>query len=289
MIYDITHDTHYTFHRQVGLGPHRMTFRPRDGHDMRVLATSLEVDPPPERIDLLNDVYGNSVAIVTPGGPSDGLRITAKFTVHHLGSLAFSLPTAAESIWMPPAYHSNERLALHPFLVPSYEDESNALRQWAQPFVKLGVDSGGPRETVARMTEAIRQQFEYRRRDEEGVQSPLQTLQSRSGACRDLATFMIDALRHIGIAARFVSGYLYVPASEGILGGGATHAWVQCYLSDCGWFPADPTNNLIGGNELIRVAVARDASEVSPLSGQWFGDKGDAAGMKVDVQVVAKT
>jgi transglutaminase-like putative cysteine protease len=288
VIYDIVHTTHYRFHKAVGLGPHRLTFRPRDGHDMRVLATSLEVDPPAERVDMLNDVYGNSVAILVPGGPADHLRITAKFTVDHLGTLAFELPTAVESMWMPPAYRRNELMALHPFLVPSYDDPAHALRQWAQPFANQGVQGGGPRETIKRMTEVIREQFEYRRRDEEGVQAPLQTLATRSGACRDLATFMIDALRHIGVAARFVSGYLYVPAGEGIVGGGATHAWVQCYLPDCGWFAADPTNNLIGGNELIRIAVARDASEVSPLSGQWFGAAHDSAGMMVDVQVVAR-
>jgi transglutaminase-like putative cysteine protease len=288
VIYDITHTTEYRFHKSVGLGPHRLTFRPRDDHDMRVLATSLDIQPQAQRIDMLSDVYGNSVAIVLPGGASDHLKITAKFTVDHLGTLAFALPTAAESMWMPPAYRRNELMALHPFMVPSYDDTDHALRQWAQPFANQGVASGGPRETVRRMTEAIRDRFEYRRRDEEGVQTPQQTLHSKSGACRDLATFMIDALRHIGIAARFVSGYVYVPASEGILGGGATHAWVQCYLPDCGWFPADPTNNLIGGNELIRVAVSRHASEVSPLSGQWFGAPNDAAGMTVDVQVVAR-
>ncbi len=109
-----------------------------------------------------------------------------------------------------------------------------------------------------------------------------------SGSCRDFATLMIDALRHLGIAARFVSGYLYVPQAQGNVGGGATHAWVQCYLPECGWFPVDPTNNLVCGPDLIRVAVARQASEVAPLSGEWFGCPGDFAGMTVDVQVHAR-
>jgi len=282
MIYDITHTTEYRFHRPVDFGLHRLCFRPRDGHDMRVLATELTVSPSPLRVDLMHDVYGNSVASVLPGGSADVLRITSSFTVEHLGSTGFDLPSLTMSLWMPPSYTQAEHLALTPFLVPSFNDPGHLLRGWAQEFAGL---EGGPRPTIARMTESIRSGFQYTLREEEGVQTPQQTLARRSGACRDLATLMIDALRQLGIAARFVSGYLYQPALGGNQGGGATHGWVQVYLPDCGWFPVDPTNNLIGGSDLIRVAVARDASEVSPLSGEWFGAPDDAAGMTVQVEV----
>lgn len=285
MIYDITHTTEYRFHRPVEFGPHRLCFRPRDGHDMRVLATELQVSPNPLRVDLMHDVYGNSVASVQPGGSADMLSITSRFTVDHLGSIAFELPTMSESLWMPPSYTQPERLVLTPFLLPSFMDPGHVLRAWAQEFAGL---EGGPRQTIARMTESIRTGFHYTLREEEGVQTPQQTLALGSGACRDLATLMIDALRQLGIAARFVSGYLYQPAQGENIGGGATHAWVQVYLPDCGWFPVDPTNNLIGGSDLIRVAVGRDASEVSPLSGEWFGAPGDAAGMTVQVDVQAR-
>lgn len=288
MIYDIEHSTEYRFHRPVELGLHRLTFRPRDGHDMRVLATELDVTPPPQRVDLVHDVYGNSVAMVQPGSPAEVLRIVSRFAVEHLGSNAFGLPTASESAWMPPAYTAAERLALTPFLVPSFDDTDHVLRAWAQPFADQGAADSGPRRTIALMTDALRRQLSYTRRDAEGVQTPQQTLALNSGACRDYATLMIDALRHLGIAARFVSGYLYSPSGTGLDGGGATHAWVQVYLPDCGWFPVDPTNNLIGGNDLIRIAVAREASEVAPLSGEWYGVSGDFAGMTVDVQVNAR-
>ena len=291
MIYDIVHRTEYRFQNPVSFGLHRLLFRPRDGHDMRVLATDLAVEPKATRVDLLHDVYGNSVAHVHPNGPANRLEITSSFTVEHLGSGPFGLPTAAESAWMPPAYPSAERLALMPFLLPSYADESHQVRTWAQPFLAPGTAAiNGPRSTISAMTQAIRDGFEYRVREEEGVQTPQQTLDLKSGSCRDFATLMIDALRHLGIAARFVSGYLYVPAAQGgaNVGGGATHAWVQCYLPDCGWFAADPTNNLIGSHELIRVAVGREAAEVVPLAGAWFGDKNDYAGLTVDVSVTAR-
>lgn len=313
MIYDIVHRTEYRFNKPVGFGQHRLLFRPRDGHDMRVLATDLTVEPGAQRIDLLHDVYGNSIAHVLPSGDADHLVITTMFTVDHLGSGSFGLPTDAESSWMPPAYGNAEMLALQPFLLPSYADPGHVLRAWAQPFANAGLGASssgqlqsqrqglppshaaaGPRETIAAMTQAIRDSFEYRARDEEGVQTPQQTLQLCSGSCRDFATLMIDALRHLGIAARFVSGYLYVPPLAGTgnnganVGGGATHAWVQCYLPDCGWFPADPTNNLIGGHDLIRVAVGREAAEVVPLAGAWYGEKSAFAGLTVDVSVTAR-
>ena len=286
MIYDIVHRTEYRFANPVGFGQHRLLFRPRDGHDMRVLATDLQVEPAALGVDLLHDVYGNSIAHVRPGGPAERLVITTSFTVDHLGSGAFGIAADADASWMPPAYGTAEMLALQPFLLPSYPDPGHVLRAWAQPFA-----AAGARETIAAITQSIRDSFEYRARDEEGVQSPQRTLQLQSGSCRDFATLMIDALRHLGIAARFVSGYLYVPAKQGSatnVGGGATHAWVQCYLPDCGWFPADPTNNLIGGHDLIRVAVGREAAEVVPLAGAWFGEKSDFAGLTVQVNVTAR-
>ena len=314
LIYDIVHRTEYRFNKPVRFGQHRLLFRPLDGHDMRVLATDLQVEPSAQRIDLLHDVYGNSIAHVLPSSDADRLVITSLFTVDHLGSGAFGMPTEAESSWMPPAYTNAEVLALQPFLLPSYPDPGHLLRAWAQPFANVGVPgvlSGqargsalnleaplvGPRETIASMTQAIRANFAYQARDEEGVQTPQETLQRQSGSCRDFATLMIDALRLLGIAARFVSGYLYVPpsindqnqdGSASHVGGGATHAWVQCYLPDCGWFPADPTNNLIGGHDLIRVAVGRDAAEVVPLAGAWYGDRNDFAGLTVDVSVLLR-
>ena len=308
MIYDIVHRTEYRFNRSVRFGLHRLLFRPRDGHDMRVLATDLMVEPGAQRIDLLHDVYGNSIAHVLPSSDADHLVITTLFTVDHLGSGSFGLPTDAESSWMPPAYGNAEMLALQPFLLPSYPDPGHVLRAWAQPFANAGLGApssgqmqrqglppnqaaAGPRETIAAMTQTIRDSFEYRAREEEGVQTPQQTLQLRSGSCRDFATLMIDALRLLGIAARFVSGYLYVPPMAGSttnVGGGATHAWVQCYLPDCGWFPADPTNNLIGGHDLIRVAVGREAAEVVPLKGAWYGERSAFSGLTVDVNVMAR-
>jgi transglutaminase-like putative cysteine protease len=99
---------------------------------------------------------------------------------------------------------------------------------------------------------------------------------------------MIAALRLVGLPARFVSGYLYVPARDRqeVHGGGATHAWLQVYLPGAGWIDIDPTNTILGNDGLIRVAIARDPSEALPLFGSYSGLPSDELGMEVTVKVV---
>jgi transglutaminase-like putative cysteine protease len=98
---------------------------------------------------------------------------------------------------------------------------------------------------------------------------------------------MIEALRLLGIAARFVSGYVFVPADEGYLGGGSTHAWVQVYLPSAGWIEFDPTNGIVGTRDLVRVAVARDPRQAVPLHGTYLGPADAFIGMEVNIRVVA--
>jgi transglutaminase-like putative cysteine protease len=129
--------------------------------------------------------------------------------------------------------------------------------------------------------------FRYAAREAEGVQAPVDTLRMRSGSCRDFALLMMEAARSLGLAARFVSGYLRVPTADGPtnVGGGATHAWVQIYLPGSGWIEFDPTNAIVGTRDLIRVAVVRDPSQAVPVAGIWTGAPGDFLGMTVEVNV----
>ena len=139
------------------------------------------------------------------------------------------------------------------------------------------------------MTHGIRKAFSYRKRHEHGTQHPLDTLQTRSGTCRDYALFMIEALRRLGIAARFVSGYLFIHGdrAHGYVGGGSTHAWVQAYLPSAGWIEFDPTNGIVGSRDLIRVAVARDPRQAIPLHGTYLGPADAFVGMDVSINVVS--
>ncbi|BAO92758.1 transglutaminase-like domain-containing protein (plasmid) [Caballeronia cordobensis] len=105
----------------------------------------------------------------------------------------------------------------------------------------------------------IKNSFTYVRRVEKGVNQPAETLRLGSGSCRDFAVLMMDAVRSLGLAARFVSGDIFVPNHDTILGGGATHAWLQIYLPGAGWVDFDPTNSIIGNRHLIRVAVGSNS------------------------------
>lgn len=288
IFFDITHTTHYRYAQPVILGMHRVMFRPRDSHDLRVLATDLTVSPEPVDIRLIQDAYSNSVALVQPQSPATELKITCSFSVEHTGTRALDLPLSQQAQTYPFVYDAEERLVLAHYLTPYYDDPTGALKNWASQFVKPE-GATGTRELLVNMTQFIRDTLRYLAREDEGVQTPYETLQLQSGTCRDFATLMIEAIRQLGYAARFVSGYLYSPETEGgaaqVSRPGSTHAWLHVYLPGAGWIPFDPTNNLVGGSDLIRVGVARHASLASPVSGSWTGAMEEYLGMAVDVQV----
>ena len=288
VLFDITHTTHYRYARPVTLGMHRVLFRPRDSHDLRVLATDLKVSPEPVDIRLIQDAYSNSVALVQPQSPATELKITCSFSVEHTGTRALDFPLSQRAQTYPFVYDAEEQLVLAHYRVPYYDDPTGELKNWASQFVQTQ-GATGTRELLLDMTQFIRDTLRYHARDDEGVQTPYETLHLQSGTCRDFATLMIEAIRQLGYATRFVSGYLYSPEAEGgaaqVSRPGSTHAWLHVYLPGAGWIPFDPTNNLVGGSDLIRVGVARHASLASPVSGSWTGAMEDYLGMAVDVQV----
>jgi len=287
IVHDIVHTTTYHYREPVRFGPHRVMFRPRDSHDQRVLATDLAVSPL-AGIHLVQDVYSNSIALVQPVQEADVLRIVCAFSIEHVpGGPAPPLALAAEAL--PFTYAPEDWIDLAPYLRPHTDDPDGELIAWARQFL----DSRGRTptlETLARMNATVGASLRYAARNEEGTQLPLRTLELGTGSCRDYALLMMEAVRRLGIAARFVSGYLYDESldDEGdvaMVGSGVTHAWLQVFLPGAGWVTYDPTNNLIGGSQLIRVAVVRDPAFASPVSGVWYGEPDAYVGMTVTVQV----
>ena len=140
------------------------------------------------------------------------------------------------------------------------------------------------------MNRAIRRDLRHAGRHEPGILSPAETLRRGSGSCRDVAVLMIAALRSLGVAARFVSGYLRVGDDDGAedLTGGNTHAWVQAYVPGPGWVDFDPSSGAVGNKDLVRVAVVHDPVHAIPLQGSWFGAKSDHIAMDVAVRVTAR-
>jgi transglutaminase-like putative cysteine protease len=290
--HDITHTTVYRYREPVRFGEHRVMFRPRDSHDLRVLATDL-VCSPDAAIRMIQDPHSNSVALVTPLQEASELKIVCTFRIEHAlaGDAALALSPGAE--FFPFAYSVEERLDLEHYMRPAHDDPEGKLTRWVRQFVRTDGPTG-TRELLLQMNGFIREHFEYSARDEEGTQTPLQTLQRGAGSCRDFALLMMESVRCLGMAARFVTGYLYdpaldpaaVPENDATQGAGSTHAWLQVYLPGAGWVPFDPTNNLRAGNaQLIRVGVARDPRQAAPISGSWFGPPDAYLGMEVTVRV----
>ena len=284
----INHKTVYRYDRPVAFGEHRIMLRPRDGHDLRVLSSHLDIAPQPMRLRWIHDVFGNSVAIATFDERADALSFTSTVTVEHNPEEEFALTPDDPAYFYPFIYDDEEFPDLQQFVMPQYGDPNGELSAWARKFL----DVEGPTPTfniLSGMTHGIREAFTYRKRHEHGTQHPLDTLQTGSGTCRDYALFMIEALRRLGIAARFVSGYVFIPGdrAHGYVGGGSTHAWVQVYLPSAGWIEFDPTNGIVGTRDLIRVAVARDPRQAIPLHGTYLGSPDAFAGMEVHIDVVS--
>jgi transglutaminase-like putative cysteine protease len=262
--------------------------RPRDGHDLRVLSNNLMILPEPMSLRWIHDVFGNSVAIATFDERAETLTFVHTATVEHNPAHEFALTPDDTAYFYPFAYSDEEFPDLVQFITPQYGDPKGELSAWALNFL----DAEGPTPTfniLSNMTHGIREALTYRKRHEQGTQHPLDTLQTRSGTCRDYALFMIEALRRLGIAARFVSGYIFIPGdrAHGYVGGGSTHAWVQVYLPSAGWIEFDPTNGIVGTRDLVRVAVARDPRQAIPLHGTYLGSADAFVGMEVSINVVS--
>jgi len=284
----IRHLTTYSYARPVTFGVHRMMIRPRGSHDLRVLASRLDISPKPSALRWMHDVFGNSVAVASFDTPAPELRIDSEIDIEHYESEEPDCPIEKYAETYPFSYSADEVPDLTRTIERHYPDPEHQVDLWAKSFVKAG-GASNTLEMLTAMTHAIKDEgFQYASRVTEGCQPPDETLRLKSGSCRDFALLMIEAARSLGLAARFVSGYLYVPvAQNGNLGGGETHAWVQIYLPGSGWMEFDPTNAIVGNRDLIRVAVVRDPKQAVPVAGSFTGAPADYLGMHVDVRVTS--
>jgi transglutaminase-like putative cysteine protease len=265
--------------------------RPRDSHDLRLLDTGLSISPPPCELRWMHDVFGNSIAIVGFSDPASELTFESTFRAEHFPLPARTLVIDDYAATLPLSYSASETVDLAASQARLYADPEHKLDAWVKSV--LDATPGlATMDVLMAMIGAIKSGFAYRRREEVGVQTPQETLELKAGSCRDFAVFMMDAVRCVGLAAQFVSGYLYdealIDAGGGLVGGGATHAWIQVYLPGVGWVEFDPTNALVGGRNLIRVAVAREAAQAAPLIGSFTGAAGDFLALNVMVAVTAE-
>jgi transglutaminase-like putative cysteine protease len=278
----VSHSTVYRYREPVGLGEHRMMFRPRESHDLRLIRTNLIITPRPAHLRWLHDPFDNSVAVATFEGTTSELSFESTVTLEHFENTLPEYPLEEYAQRYPFRYSDEDFPNLVRALAHQYPCESAS--KWALQFLDPS-DTTGTMKILRAMTSGIREQFTYNRRIEKGVQTPEETLRTQRGSCRDFAVLMMEAARSLGIAARFVSGYIFVPGRSGLAGGGATHAWMQAYLPGAGWIDFDPTNSIVGNRNLIRVAVAWTPDQVLPLWGTYAGSPDAFVSMDVTVTV----
>ena len=277
----VRHSTRYLYGHDVTFGPHRLMLRPRDSFDMRIINTSLTIQPNAS-VGWMHDVYGNSIAIATFLQPGQTLLIDSELVLRRYGSIT---PKAAAEPWRggaPIAYNLDEFMVLSPFITPALTDPQGKLAAFAANCVSASGGSTG--HPLLDLSNAIHGALAYSMRFEEGTLMPLDTLARGSGTCRDYAWLFIECARHLGYAARFVSGYLHnfplddhwSPVEIMAASVGYSHAWAEVYVPGDGWVEFDPTNALVGDHHLIRVAVTRTPGEASPVSGSFEGLPGTA-------------
>lgn len=286
---EIVHRTRYDYSSPVALGGHRLMFRPRDSHDLRLLDTGLTIEPAAV-VRWIHDPFGNSIALAQFEGTTETLEITSTIRLEHFG-LPLALPPIEDyARTLPFSYVAEEAPDLARYVERHYPDPSAVVSNWTRQFLE-GEGGADTFATLTRMCKGIQESLTYAMRFEPGTQPPATTLETGGGTCRDYALLMVEGVRALGLAARFITGYLYDPAADNAAGGAASpaypHAWMEVYLPGAGWMEFDPTNGIIGTERLIRVAVARDPEQAMPIKGTFTGASDVAVNALVDVQVRA--
>ena len=285
-ILTIKHVTTYHYRRPVAFGEHRMMLRPRDDKDQKVLESELEITPEPSHLSWSQDAFGNHVGTARFAHRASELCFESTIRLDHASAGFGETDIEDFARTYPFAYRAEERAGLARFVAPL--SPCAPLDHWAASFLRPD-GSADTRDLLVGMTQTINRTFKHVARHEKGIQDPARTLQLMSGSCRDFSMFMIAALRSLGFATRFVSGYLYLADDDDdLITGGNTHAWVQVYVPGPGWVDFDPSSGMVANENLVRVAVVHEPSEAIPLQGTWIGTASDHLAMNVAVKVTAE-
>lgn len=287
-LFHIRHRTTYRYRHPVALGLHRLQLRPRESRALHLISADISLTPNAV-LTWANDVFGNAIATASFADPADTLIVESRIALEHTAVPWPLFDVAFSACNYPFRYTDDECIDLGALLQPQHADPGDRLLTWARGFVR-----GYPTDTLALLKDinaAISQWITYQRRDDEGTQPPLTTLDRAAGSCRDIALLLIETVRRLGFGARIVSGYLADRTDGGGSIGSAdtasTHAWAEIYLPGAGWVTFDPTNRTVGEFCLIPVAVARDIRQTVPVSGSFVGATDDFLGMSVDIDVRA--
>jgi transglutaminase-like putative cysteine protease len=285
VIYRVTHVTTYRYEEPASVCHNELRLTPRSGGRQRTRRSQLRVDPTPSVLVPQVDFFGNHVHFVALHEPHRQLTVTAKSDVDVETS---SLPQAS-----PPweavrdrlrEDHDSDVLAAYQFAFESPQVQVDpAVVAWTEPSFPTGRPLA---DGVLELTRRIHEEFAYDR-EATSVATPVaQVLRERRGVCQDFAHLEIACLRALGLAARYVSGYILTTPPEGttrLVGADASHAWLSVWLGDAGWLDVDPTNDLVPSDQHVTVAWGRDYGDVSPLRGVVLGGGEHTMTVAVDV------
>ncbi len=290
MKYRITHTTTFIYKARVGLCYNEARLLPRDLPHQKVLSAGLEIEPPPQDYYERFDYFGNRTVYFSIQQPHDKMIVTAFSEVETgvssltEGAAALSWETARDRLRSD---LSEEIISASQFVLnSSMVSVSEQLLNYAQPSFSAGRPL---MDAVNDLMQRIYQEFKY---DPEfsTIATPLkEVLEHRSGVCQDFAHLAIGCLRSLGLAARYVSGYIETvppPGQDRLVGADASHAWFSAYLPGFGWLDFDPTNNQVPGDRHLTVAWGRDFADVTPLKGVAFGSGKHKLKVSVDVLAI---
>lgn len=286
MNYHITHQTHYQYVETVSLCHNQARLTPRSFFNQTCLNSHITIDPHPASSREQKDFFGNHTVYFSIEQPHKTLLVTAKSDVH----IASQTQLTSDMPWETVRHilkNGSNRLAVRQFVIDSPKITTGSkLAHYAAPsFTK----NRPLVEAVSDLTQRIHTDFDY----VPGfttISTPLSDVfKHRKGVCQDFAHLAIGCLRAMGLAARYISGYLetWSPLDkEHLIGADASHAWFSVYLPNHGWIDFDPTNNLLPDDRHITVAWGRDFADVTPLKGVVLGGGQHALTVSVTVEQI---
>jgi transglutaminase-like putative cysteine protease len=263
----IRHRSSYQYSEKVTFGTHHLRMRPREGHGLHLEKCQVDILPMGHHIRWQRDLYENNVGIVEFTEPAAELVIACEFIVRSRDENPFDFIIAPEAVEFPFDHDYDLRRELAPLIEILYPRDEARVRNWLNQFWHPG-QRLGTLQVLQAINGNIFEAFRYQRREQRGVQTPAETLEKKTGSCRDFAALFIEACRCLGLAARFVSGYMY---SDEISGRMSMHAWAEVYLPGAGWIGFDPSWGILASSQYVPVAVSRHPEKSTPISGTFVG------------------
>ncbi len=271
----LNHVTQYRYDRRVNLSPQVVRLRPAPHSRTRILSYSLRVEPAKHFINWMQDPFANHLARLVFPEPTREFKVTVDLVAEMsvLNPFDFFLEPHAENF--PFEYDADSRRELQPYLAKS--ELTPRFKAFVESIPRHPEkDRVRTIDFLVALNQRLQGDIKYLIRMEPGVQTPEVTLTNGSGSCRDSGWLLVQTLRHLGLAARFVSGYLIqlkadVKALDGPSGSETDftdlHAWCEVFLPGAGWIGLDPTSGLLAGEGHIPVACTPEPSSAAPISG----------------------